>query len=221
MKRWSLTRLLVIFYIAVSYGSVAWADGNMGPFVTFGYGRLSVSNVVVDQGPNFSYIEERIEKFDKSTWNFYDLGIGYAFNAGQTHVFFHYMFSESKVLASEGTRPLLGGGVTQVSSEIDHSGLFLGGSQEVYGGFSTALAIGVLSQDKTFYYSPDVTNDGNGDSVMFAAFTAGVDYNLANLVLGAKYFKSFGGPLFDYSEIGEAPLINGVIFHASFIFNDF
>ena len=220
MKRWSFARLLVIFSVYVSYCSIACADENTGPFVSFGYGRLSVSNVVVDQGPNFSYIEERIEKFDESTWNFYDIGLGYAFNSGKTHVFLNYLFSESKVLeVDEGTRPLLGGGVTHVSSEINHGGVFLGMSQELYSGLFAAVAIGSLYQGKEFHYSPDVANDGSGDSVMFAAWSAGLDLKLDNIVFGAKYINSFGGPLFDYSEIGEAPEINGAIFHVSFIFN--
>lgn len=187
--------LIFLFFtgVIIFVSPIAYAAERSGWLLSPGYGSLSVNNIIVADNPN---PDSAPEAFNDNDWNFLNIGFGYFINSGKTQFLFDILISESKNLESDlGTRPLVGGGVTHLSSSISHVGMFIGLRQKLFSRLFMNAGIGGFSQGKEFNYSPDVSNGTAGGSEEVSAWFWGLDVGLTSRFLfGAKIYNSFGSP---------------------------
>ena len=206
-----LKRLFQFLFIAVACVPQAYAadSSNDGFFVSIGYGRLTVSDIVVATNPNPS---NPPEAFLDDDWDLFLIGGGFGFNEGKTQLLVDVLLSEKKHLKPGGTRDLLGGGTTNATFNISHVGLFVGLRQQVYSKFYLSAGIGGFSQEKKADYDVLVVNSGAAGSEEFGGYFVGADFAVSDSVLvGIRQYMTEGD--------GEGdPQFDAIVLGASFSF---
>lgn len=175
---------IILMMVLVSYPARA------GVIFEVGYGRLHVSNIFVTQTPD---VTNPPEAFQGKDWNTLMFSVGGERKSIGTGITIDFLFSEDKTLDSDlGSRPLVGGGYTQVSSSISHVGVYLGMRQRIWRVVASG-GYGALLQNVDFHYDPPVSNGSGGFSESVPSWYLGLDICVTRRVsLGARryFFKT-------------------------------
>lgn len=153
-----------------------------------GYGKMDVGKIFVADKQDSSLLPSA---FSDRKWDTLTFGIGSNISSSNIGVSLDFLFSEKRKLEDLGSRSLIGGGTTRVSSSISHVGLFFGVKYRLIRAFFLEAGYGAVAQEVGYDYSSNVSNGGGGgNSIEFNSSYISFDLELVKgLRLGIRRYK--------------------------------